>query len=170
MTKQEWFVVCRNYNEIVLSRATPKHKLIFMREFQLNGFSTMMVGDGLNDLLSFKFANISVAMASGSRIVSEIAKIVLLDNDFSYIHQMILTGKQTFANIKKMFLYFTIASSFTQAITTLFSTLLGIPNLFSNYCLLIICLITDAIPAVTFLFEAPNQYQKEVFIFQLNIK
>jgi magnesium-transporting ATPase (P-type) len=162
MSKQEWLVVCRNYEEIVLSRATPTHKLICLREFQTNGFATMMVGDGVNDVMALKSANISVAMAAGSRIVSEIAQIVLIDNDYTYIYQLILSGKQTFGNIKKMFLYFTVVSIYAEVFTTLFSTLFGIPNFFSNYCILIICVVTDAIPAFTFVYEAPDPIKKKV--------
>jgi P-type E1-E2 ATPase len=163
MSKQEWLVVCRNYEEIVLSRATPTHKLICLREFQTNGFCTMMVGDGVNDIMALKSANISVAMAAGSRIVSEIAQIVLIDNDFTYIYQMILSGKQTFGNIKKMFLYFTVVSAYAQSITALFAFLLGIPNLYSNFCALLICVVTDVITSVSFVYEAPDQMFKKVY-------
>jgi P-type E1-E2 ATPase len=121
-----------------------------------------MVGDGVNDVLALKSSNVSVAMAAGSRVVSEIANIVLLDNDFTYIYQMILTGKQTFGNIKKIFLYFTIVSVFSQAFTTLFSALFGIPNLSSNYCSLIVSVFADPITAVTYIFDAPEPTKKRV--------
>jgi sodium/potassium-transporting ATPase subunit alpha len=153
ITREEWWTICHDYEEIVLSRTTPQHKLKCVKEFQENNFSVLMVGDGANDVLALKSANISVAMSSGNRIAADISDIVLLDNDFACIYKIILTGKQTLDNVKKIFLHFTVVSAFSQAFTCIISTIFGLPNLFSVYASTIICMITDGIPATTFIFE-----------------
>lgn len=103
-------------------------------------------------------------MGSGNRIAADISDIVLLDNNFTYITRLILTGQSAFDNIKKMFLYFTVVSAFSQAFTSVLSTIIGLPSPFSIYTTAIVCVITDAIPAVAFIFEKStaqdNMYQK----------
>lgn len=167
LTPDEWSIVCRDYTEIVLSRATPQHKLRCVREFQSCSMSVLMAGDGANDVLALKSANLSVAMGSGNRFAADIADIVLLDSNFTYIPELVNAGKQTFLNLKKIFLFFTIVSTFAQAFSMLITAVSGLPNPFSIYAGTIMCVITDAVPAVTFIFEKLIVKNKKVSFYYL---
>lgn len=60
LTKDEWKIICNHYPEVILSRATPSHKLLCVKEYQENGNSVLMVGDGVNDLPAMRQADVSV--------------------------------------------------------------------------------------------------------------
>ena len=151
----------------MLSRTSPQQKLRCVREFQAAGASVLMAGDGANDVPALKSANLSVAMGSGNRIAADVADVVLLDNNFSYIPELVKTGKQTFYNLKKMFVFFSIVSTYAQALTTLITSIIGTPNPFSIYAGTIMCVITDTLPAITYIYEKliiTNKKAKRNFI------
>lgn len=60
-----------------------------------------MTGDGVNDVLALKDADCSVAMASGSEAASQVAQVVLLDNDFSKMPSVVLEGRRVVNNIQR---------------------------------------------------------------------
>lgn len=61
---------------------TPDQKLKFVEALKAQGRTVAMTGDGVNDVLALKDADCSIAMASGSEAASQVAQLVLLDNDF----------------------------------------------------------------------------------------
>ena len=67
----------------IFGRVTPDQKLKFVEALKAQGRTVAMTGDGVNDVLALKDADCSIAMASGSEAASQVAQLVLLDNDFS---------------------------------------------------------------------------------------
>lgn len=153
LTEDEWKIVICDYIEIVLSRATPSHKLICVKEFQKNGFSVLMVGDGVNDVPALKQADISVAMNSGSKLAAEMSGVVLINSSFSSIYDLISFGRQTLINSKKTFLFYMVSSMFSQCLASLLACTLGMPQLYSNLQMTIVSAVTDVVPSISFLFE-----------------
>lgn len=156
LTKLEWRIICREYYEIILCRTTPQQKLTAVKEFQSNDCEVLMAGDGANDIPALKSANLSVAMGSGNRTAANLSDIVLLDNNFTYIYKLFLTGKQTFDNIKKIFLLFSIVSVFGEVFSSFLSALIGFPNPYSNYSVIIISIITDTVTSLTYIYDPPK--------------
>jgi cation-transporting ATPase E len=67
----------------VLGRVTPQQKEKLVRLFRERGFYVAMIGDGVNDVLSLKQADVGIAMQSGSQATRSVADIVLLDDSFA---------------------------------------------------------------------------------------
>lgn len=156
LSKDEWKTICHNYTEIILARCTPTHKLTCVRQFQTNGFCVLMAGDGINDVPALKYADLSIAMGSGSELATEVSNVVLLDNNFSYIYKLILTGRVCFINIRKILLFLIPTCVISQIVSVLLNVLVGLPSVFNNYEMLFLCIIINALPSISLIFEKPE--------------
>lgn len=92
-------------------------------------------------------------MNSGSKLASDMSSVVLLNNNFSSIYDLISLGRQLIVNSKKMFLYFMVSSVFSQCIVSLLAYSLGVPQLYSNVHMTIMSAFTDVIPSISFMYE-----------------
>ncbi len=84
----------------VLGRVSPEQKRIFINSLKDQGNTVAMVGDGVNDVLALKRANIGLAMASGTQAASSVADIVLLDSNFANMPEILKEGRQVINNIE----------------------------------------------------------------------
>lgn len=91
--------------ELIFARTTPEQKLRIVMEFQQRGKTVAVIGDGTNDIPSLKCANIGIAMQSGTQVSKEVSDMILLNNNFSSIVQIIETGRLLSDNLKKVFVY-----------------------------------------------------------------
>lgn len=159
LSEEEWKLMIREYSEIVLSRASPNHKLIRVKEFQKSGFSVLMVGDGVNDVPALKQADISVAMNSGSKLAADVSGVVITNGSFNAIYDLISFGRQTLVNTKKAFLFYSVSSMFSQWVASLVACTFGMPQLYSNLQMTIVSAVTDVVPSISFMFEKfePNE-------------
>lgn len=157
LTKEEWDLICNRYDEIILARSSPDHKLRCIKEFQLNGYIVGMTGDGVNDAPALKNADIGIAVGSGSEAAIQAADIILLDNSFSYIVTSIENGRLLYNNIRKILLYLLPSCVFCQIVSTLLNTLIGLPMILSSYQMIIICILTDILPSIALIFEKPEE-------------
>lgn len=107
----------------IFGRAKPEDKKIIIDTLKENGHVIGMVGDGVNDVLALKAADFSIAMVDGADSTKNIANVVLMDNDFAHIPDIINEGRRVINNIKRtatLFLSKT-AISFFVSILTLFA-------------------------------------------------
>ena len=159
LTKVEWKIICIEYREIILSRSSPKHKLICVKEFQSNKHSVLMVGDGVNDVPALKLADLSVAMGSGSRLAQDVSNVVLLNNSFSSVVELLIAGRQTFFNIKKCILLSLVSCVFTNSLATFLTINFGIPQLFSNLQMTIVSCFGDILSSISLFFDKLETYE-----------
>lgn len=94
-----------NLNELVnqndvFTRSKPEDKLTIIRALQTTGHKVAMVGDGINDVLSLKASDVSIAMEGGSKIAREVSDIVLLNNDYQKIPMIFFEGENIIFNLK----------------------------------------------------------------------
>ena len=117
----------KNYKNIVeeyniFCRVTPQQKQKLIKAMKENKHTVAMTGDGVNDVLSLKESDCSIAMASGADAARNVSELVLLDSNFDAIPKIIGEGRRTINNIQRS------ASLFLTKTT--YSTLLAIIFLF----------------------------------------
>jgi cation-transporting P-type ATPase E len=83
-------------------RVRPDQKRAMVRALQSRGHTVAMTGDGVNDVLALKDADIGVAMGSGSSAARSVAQIVLLDNKFATLPYVVGEGRRVIGNIERV--------------------------------------------------------------------
>ena len=86
----------------VFGRVTPQQKREFVGALHSRGRTVAMTGDGVNDTLALKDADLGVAMGSGSPATRTVAKIVLLDDNFTALPRVLAEGRRVLANIERV--------------------------------------------------------------------
>lgn len=112
----------------VYGRVTPEQKKILVEEMQNAGQTVAMTGDGVNDVLSLRQADVSIAMASGDPASQQIADIVLMDSDFDHLPKVIYEERRVVNNITRsagIFFIKTLYSLFVSIICAI--TLMQFP-------------------------------------------
>ncbi|MGO3328304.1 HAD-IC family P-type ATPase [Gordonia sp. (in: high G+C Gram-positive bacteria)] len=83
-------------------RVRPDQKRAMVSSLQSEGHTVAMTGDGVNDVLALKDADIGVAMGSGSSAARSVAQIVLLDNKFATLPYVVGEGRRVIGNIERV--------------------------------------------------------------------
>ncbi|MBV8560037.1 MAG: HAD-IC family P-type ATPase, partial [Acidimicrobiia bacterium] len=86
----------------VFGRVTPRQKRAMVAGLQRAGRTVAMTGDGVNDVLALKDADVGVAMGSGSAATKAVAELVLLDNSFAAMPPVIGEGRRVIANVERV--------------------------------------------------------------------
>ncbi len=147
-----------DHDGVVVSRATPEHKLRIAAALQANGHVVAMTGDGVNDGPALRKADIGVAMgASGADVAREAADLVLLDDDFATIVAAIEEGRATFTNIRR-FLTYHLTDNVAELTPFVVWALSGGRFPLAIGVLQVLCLdiVTDLLPALALGAERPS--------------
>ncbi|MEU3177562.1 HAD-IC family P-type ATPase [Streptomyces albidoflavus] len=139
----------------VFGRVTPQQKRDMVGALQAHGHTVAMTGDGVNDVLALKDADIGVSMGSGSEATRAVAQIVLLNNSFSTLPSVVAEGRRVIGNITRVATLFLVK--------TVYSVLLAILVVISQTeypflprHLTLLSTLTIGVPAF-FLALAPNK-------------
>ncbi|XP_043492843.1 LOW QUALITY PROTEIN: calcium-transporting ATPase type 2C member 1 [Polistes fuscatus] len=134
-------------NVSVFYRVTPKHKLCIVKALQREGNIVGMTGDGVNDGVALKKADIGIAMGkNGTDVCKEAADMILVDDDFGTIIAAIEEGKGIFHNIRN-FVRFQLSTSIAALSLIALATLMSVPNPLNAMQILWINIIMDGPPA-----------------------
>jgi len=109
----------------VFGRVTPAQKREMVGALQSSGHTVAMTGDGVNDVLALKDADIGVAMGAGSPATRSVAQIVLLDNKFATLPHVVAEGRRVIGNIERVANLFLTKTVYS----VLLALLVGIPGL-----------------------------------------
>ncbi|KAB5532826.1 hypothetical protein PHYPO_G00124630 [Pangasianodon hypophthalmus] len=132
---------------VVFYRASPRHKLKIVKSLQNIGAVVAMTGDGVNDAVALKAADIGVAMGqSGTDVCKEAADMILVDDDFQTIMSAIEEGKGIYNNIKN-FVRFQLSTSIAALTLISLATLMNFPTPLNAMQILWINIIMDGPPA-----------------------
>jgi Ca2+-transporting ATPase len=136
----------------VFSRITPETKLAVVRALQQRGEIVAMIGDGVNDAVALKKADVGVAMGRrGSDVAKEAASIVLEDDRFETIVASVEEGRVIYDNVRK-FVFYLFSCNLAEIFVLMLLTVLGLPPLLPLQ-ILWLNLVTDTLPALALALE-----------------
>ena len=130
----------------VFGRVSPKQKQAMVRALQAEGHVVAMTGDGVNDALALKDADIGVAMGNGAPATRAAAQLVLLDGQFSRLPNVLAEGRRVIGNIERVASLFISKNTYAFLLILLVS-IAGLPYPFAPRHLTLISAVTIGIPA-----------------------
>jgi cation-transporting ATPase E len=86
----------------VFGRVSPQQKRAFVTALRARGHTVAMTGDGVNDVLALKDADLGIAMGAGSPATKAVAQVVLLDDKFATLPHVVAEGRRVLANIERV--------------------------------------------------------------------
>lgn len=142
---------------VLFFRVSPHHKLKIVEALQATGEIVAMTGDGVNDALALKKAEVAIVVAKAPDVAQENADIVLLDSNFGTIVHAIEEGRAIFQNIRKVVLYL-LSDAFLEMILIISSMLLGLPLPLTASQILWINILSDGFPGIALAFEPKERH------------
>jgi cation-transporting P-type ATPase E len=139
----------------VFGRVTPRQKRDMVGALRSRGHNVAMTGDGVNDVLALKDADIGVAMGAGSEATRAVAQIVLLDNSFATLPAVVAEGRRVIGNITRVATLF-LTKTVYSVLLALLVVFWQIPYPFLPRHLTLLSTLTIGVPAF-FLALAPNK-------------
>lgn len=139
----------------VFGRVTPQQKRHMVGALQARGHTVAMTGDGVNDVLALKDADIGVAMGSGSEATRAVAQIVLLNNSFATLPSVVAEGRRVIGNITRVATLFLVKTVYSVLLAVLV-VCSQVEYPFLPRHLTLLSTLTIGIPAF-FLALAPNK-------------
>ncbi|MCW8094974.1 HAD-IC family P-type ATPase [Streptomyces tauricus] len=139
----------------VFGRVTPQQKREMVGALQSRGHTVAMTGDGVNDVLALKDADIGVAMGSGSEATKAVAQIVLLNNSFATLPSVVAEGRRVIGNITRVATLFLVKTVYSVLLAVLV-VCFQVEYPFLPRHLTLLSTLTIGVPAF-FLALAPNK-------------
>lgn len=151
-TPTKFLETVRKHN--IFGRVQPQQKRQIVAALQQAGRVVAMTGDGVNDVLALKKADLGIAMNSGSPATRAVAEVVLMDNKFSHLPSVLAEGRRVVANIERASGLFIIKNVYSTVLA-LAVTALGLTYPFLPAQMTVISTLSIGVPAF-FLALAPN--------------
>jgi len=137
----------------VFARTTPQHKYRIVQALQKNGEVVAVTGDGLNDALALKGADIGIAMGiRGTDVAKEAAEVVLADDNYITITQGIFEGRKFFDNLQKGIKYY-LSVKAALILIFLLPALAGLPMPLAPIQIIVLELFMDLAASAGFVAE-----------------
>ncbi len=142
----------------VYARITPEQKLRLVKLYQRAGEVVAVTGDGVNDSLALKSAQVGVSMGKGgSDVARESSDIVLLDDNFATLVSAIEQGRSIYANILKV-IKFLMTGNFSEILLIGLASFLALPTPLLPTQILWINFVTDGFPALALGFDSSSSH------------
>ena len=139
----------------IFGRVSPIQKKEIVKCLKEEGHTVAMTGDGVNDVLSLKEADCSIAMASGSDACKNCSELVLLDSNFASMPKIVAEGRRTINNIERSATLFLVKTLYATALALIF-LIAKMPYPFMPIQLSLISIVTIGIPSFILALE-PNK-------------
>ncbi|MGI9028654.1 MAG: HAD-IC family P-type ATPase [Ilumatobacteraceae bacterium] len=139
----------------VFGRVTPHQKREMVSALQHQGHTVAMNGDGVNDVLALKDADVGISMGSGSAATRSVAQLVLLDNQFAVLPRVVAEGRKVIGNVERVAKLFLTKTAY-GALVAVAVGIIGIPFPFLPRHLTVVTAVTIGIPSFVLAF-APNR-------------
>ncbi len=95
----------------VFARVSPEQKEALVEALQKAGHKVAMTGDGVNDILALRRADSSITFAKATEAAKSCSDVVLLDNDFSHLKEVVGEGRRVIGNIQKISVLYLMKST-----------------------------------------------------------
>lgn len=147
----------------VFGRVTPEQKRIIVKTLKENKKTVAMTGDGVNDILALKEADISIAMASGSEATRYVSHLVLVDSKFASMPKVVKEGRRVINNIQMTATLFLVKTCFSVLLTIMFLIIGGLYP-FEPVQLSMIEIFAIGVPSFFLALQSNNKPVKGKFI------
>jgi len=155
LSDEAWNNIVRE--KTIFARVTPQQKLKIVEILKKQNETVAVTGDGVNDILALKRADIGVAMGiRGSDVARDSSDMVLLDDNFASIIKATRQGRCVFDNMKKS-IKFLLAANAGEVFVVLLGLILGWPLIFLPLAILWMNLATDSLPSLALAAERPER-------------
>ena len=138
----------------VIGRTSPEQKRAMVVALQASGRTVAMTGDGVNDALAMKAADLGIAMSSGSDATKAVAQLILVDGGFAALPGVVAEGRRVIANVERVAKLFITKTVYAAAIAVL-SGIARLPFPFLPRQLTLVSTLTIGFPGF-FLALAPG--------------
>ena len=150
----------------IFGRVTPEQKQKMVAILQKAGKTVAMSGDGVNDVLALKKADISFAMNGATSAAKSVSNIVFLTDDFGVFYDILMEGRRVINNIQKVASLF-LTKTFFSIVFSILSVIFALEFAFIPIQFTIISAITIGIPSFFLTFEAnkekvSNNFMKDI--------
>lgn len=150
----------------IFGRVTPEQKQKMVAVLQKAGKTVAMSGDGVNDVLALKKADISFAMNGATSSAKSVSNIVFLTDDFGVFYDILMEGRRVINNIQKVASLF-LTKTFFSIVFSILSVIFALEFAFIPIQFTIISAITIGIPSFFLTFEAnkekvSNNFMKDI--------
>jgi Ca2+-transporting ATPase len=151
LKEDRWDLIVRE--KTIFARITPQQKLKIVEILRKQKQVVAVTGDGVNDILALKKADIGISMGlRGSDVARDSSDMVLLDDNFASIIKAVKEGRKIFDNMKKS-IKFLLAANAADIFIIIFALLIGLPLPLLPLAILWMNLVTDSLPAMALAVE-----------------
>ena len=120
MSDEELLASCEKCH--IYSKLSPYQKQRVVKAFQTNGHTVGYMGDGINDSLPLKQADVGISVDTAVDIAKEVADIILLEKDLNVLDEGVIEGRRTFANMSK-YLKMSVSGNFGNMFSVLIASI-----------------------------------------------
>jgi len=147
----------------VLGRVTPEQKRALVRALKSRGHVVAMTGDGVNDALALKDADLGIAMGNGAPATKAVARLVLLKGEFSALPGVVAQGRRVMANTERIASLFLAKTIYASLIAVVVSAMaVAYPFLPRQFT--VVSSLTIGIPAFVLALAPSNRRYREGFL------
>ena len=147
----------------VLGRVTPEQKRALVRALKSRGHVVAMTGDGVNDSLALKDADLGIAMGNGAPATKAVARLVLLKGEFSALPGVVAQGRRVMANTERIASLFLAKTIYASLIAVVVSAMaVAYPFLPRQFT--VVSSLTIGIPAFVLALAPSNRRYREGFL------
>jgi len=150
----------------IFGRVSPKQKKLIIEILQKNGKCVAMTGDGVNDVLALKKSDCAISVASGSDAARNVSQLVLLNDNFDALPEIVLEGRRTINNIERSASLLLVKTIYT-ILLILFSVIISAKYFFIPIQLTLITTFTIGTPSFILALEPNHDLVKGKFLLKI---
>ena len=147
----------------IFARVLPQQKSIIVKALQAKGHSVAMTGDGVNDVIALRESDLSITLPEANDAAKQVSQIVLLNQDFSVLKDVLMEGRRVVNNLTSVARIFFIKTIYS-VLLSLFCIITNTAFPFIPIQITLIDLVIEAYTSFFISFEPNSKPVKGVFL------